>query len=142
MIRSLLAAAGGLLLMATAALAQPLYRCGNTYSQTPCAPDARPARISSGAAPDQPEGLQGQELCAAEAPRLLGMPDPYSARIESLARGETEVIQYAGQPIAARKVHLTINARNSTGAYAGEQAYLCYLSEDERRILRVQPSRR
>lgn len=142
MIRFLLAAGSGLLLLAASAIAQPLYRCGNTYSQTPCAPEAKPARISSGAAPDQPEGLQGKELCAAEAPRLLGLPDPYSARIESLAKGETEVIQYAGQPIAARKVHLTINARNSAGAYAGEQAYLCYLSEDERRILRVAPSRR
>jgi hypothetical protein len=138
----LIAALGALLLVPAHPMAQPLYRCGNTYSQTPCAPDAQPVRVSPGAAPDQPAGLQGAELCAAEAPRLLGLPDPYSARIESLTKGESEVIRYAGQPIAAHKYHLTINARNAAGAYAGERPYLCYLSEDERRILKVSAARR
>ena len=137
----LIAVTGALLLVPAQPMAQALYRCGNAYSQTPCAPDAQPAHLP-GAAPDQPAGLQGAELCAAELPRLIGMPDPTSARIESVAKGDSEVIRYAGQPIAARKYLLSINARNATGAYAGERPYLCYLSEDERRILKVSAARR
>jgi hypothetical protein len=138
----LIALTGALLLVSGHPMAQPMYRCGNAYSQTPCAPDAQPARISPGAPPDQPAGLQGAELCAAELPRLIGMTDPYTARIESVAKGDSEVIHYAGQPIAARKYLLSINARNAAGAYAGERPYLCYLSEDERRILKVSAARR
>ena len=138
----LIAALGALLLVPAPPMAQTLYRCGNTYSQTPCTPDAQPARVSSGAVPDQPAGLQGAQLCAAELPRLIGMPDPHGARIESVIKGDSEVIRYAGQPIAARKYHLSINARNAAGAYAGERPYLCYLSEDERRILQVSAARR
>ena len=123
--------------IAGAAGAQTLYRCGNTYSQTPCAADAASARVSANAAPDAATGSAGPELCASEGIAQLGFADPESTRVRSVTRAGTEVIQYAGKPMAARRYNLVINTRNSQGAYPGERSYPCYLSEDERRVLKV-----
>ncbi len=120
-----------------ATLSQQLYRCGNTYSQTPCAPDAAPARISAGAAPEQAAGSSGKELCATEGVALMGFPDPQSTRVQSVSKSGAEAIQYAGKPIAARKYQITLNTKNEVGAYSGDRVYVCYLSEDERRVLKV-----
>ena len=84
----------------TQGAAQQLYRCGNTYSQTPCAPDATPARISAGAAPEQAPGASGKDLCVSEGVAQLRFPDPESTRIQSVAKSGAEVIQYAGKPNA------------------------------------------
>ncbi|MBC7956290.1 MAG: hypothetical protein H7Y33_10525 [Cytophagales bacterium] len=123
-------------------MAQPLYRCGNTYSQTPCAPDAAPARISAGAAPDQASGASGKDLCATEGVAQMRFPDPESTRVVAVAKGGAEVIQYAGKPLASRKFNITLNTKNEVGAYMGERVYVCYLSEDERRVLKVDSPRR
>lgn len=125
----------------TATLSQQLYRCGNTYSQTPCAPDATPARISAGAAPEQAVGSSGKDLCASEGVARLRFPDPQSTRIQSVVKSGAEVIQYAGKPMAARKYKLTLNTKNEVGAYTGDRVYLCFLSEDERRVLKVDAPR-
>ncbi|MEO8153992.1 MAG: hypothetical protein ABI605_13040 [Rhizobacter sp.] len=122
--------------------AQQLYRCGNTYSQTPCAPDAAPARISAGAAPEQAVGSSGKELCASEGVAQLRFPDPESTRVQSVVKAGAEVIRYADKPIAARKFNLVINTKDGAGAYTGDRSYVCYLSEDERRVLRVDVARR
>jgi hypothetical protein len=121
--------------------AQTLYRCGNTYSQVPCAPDAASARVSA-AAPDTVPGTSGKELCATEGVNQLRFPDPDSTRIVAITKAGSEAIPYAGKHVAARKYQLVINTRNAVGAYAGEQAYFCYLSEDERRVLKVDALRR
>ena len=47
---------------AVAAPAQTLYRCGNTYSQTPCAPDAVAKRTHADTPAEKGGGTQGYEL--------------------------------------------------------------------------------
>ncbi|HZE91127.1 MAG TPA: hypothetical protein VE029_05360 [Rhizobacter sp.] len=123
-------------------LAQPLYKCGNTYSQTPCAPDATTKRIATGAAPDQPQASHGKDLCASAGVALMQFPDPDSTQLKSVNKAPSEVIQYAGQPVAAHRFDMLINTKNGYGAYTGERLYPCYLSEDEQRVLRVDPPRR
>ncbi len=120
---------------------QQLYRCGNTYSQTPCAPDAASARISAGAAPAPAAGAVGKDVCATDGVAMMNFPDPESTRIRSVTKAGAEVIQYAGKPIAARKYQLAINTKDRAGAYTGDRVYLCYLSEDERRVLKVDAMR-
>ena len=119
------------------ASAEQLYRCGNTYSQTPCAADATAKKLPSSAAPDAPPGLQGESLCASEGVLRLGLADPEGARVIGVAQRGTEVIQYADRPTAARKFAVRINPRNAQGGYAGEQVFFCFLSEDGRRVLAV-----
>lgn len=133
------ALATGLLAATAPAGAQTLYRCGNTYSQTPCAADAASARMSSSAPPDAAPGAAGRELCASDGVARLGLPDPEAVRVRSVTRAGTEVIQYAGKPIAARHYVLVLNAKNAQGGYDGDRRYSCYLSEDERRVLQVGP---
>jgi hypothetical protein len=135
--RTLLTTLVAATLGAGAADAQTLYRCGNTYSQTPCAADAASARVPSSAAPDPASGTAGQELCATDGLAQLAFPDPESTRIRSVNRAGTEVIQYAGKSVVARRYNLLVNTRNVQGAYTGERVYPCYLSEDERRVLKV-----
>jgi len=124
------------LLLPMFADAQTLYRCGNTYSQTPCAADAAPVRARADAVADSAPGPKGGELCAAAAPKMLRLPDPESVRIESVEKAPAEVIQYADKPTAAHQYIVSINAKNVYGAYEGAQAYVCHVSEDERRILK------
>jgi hypothetical protein len=132
---------GALLAVSTHAASQTLYRCGNTYSQTPCAADAASARISAGAAPEAAAGMSGSELCSSQGVAQMGFPDPASTRIRTATRAGTEVIQYAGKPIASRKFNVVLNTKNEVGAYTGERVYACYLSEDERRVLKVESPR-
>lgn len=123
------------------AQSQQLYRCGNTFSQTPCAPDAASARMSAGAAPEPATGAAGKDVCATTGVSQMNFPDPESTRIRTVTKAGAEVIQYAGKPIVARKYQLAINTKDHAGAYTGERTYLCYLSEDERRVLKVDAMR-
>lgn len=120
-----------------AAQAQSLYRCGNTFSQTPCAADAASARVSGSAAPDAAPAAPGGTVCANEGVAQMRFPDPESTRVLAVRKAGTEVIQYAGKPMAARRYNVIFNTRGANGAYLGERAFACYLSEDERRVLKV-----
>jgi hypothetical protein len=123
-----------------AAQAQQLYRCGNTYSQTPCAIDAKPTRLHQGTAPDKAPGV-GFELCEAAARAAVATPEPASARVVPLGQRVSEVIQYAGQPLSVHRLDLTIDAKTEYGMFSGAIAYSCWLSEDQARVLQFGPRR-
>jgi hypothetical protein len=127
-----------LLPWAAGSQAQTLYRCGNTFSQVPCAADAASARVSS----HTPDARPGREVCTTEGVARLGLPDPEGVKIVSVQRGGAEVIQFAGKSLVARRYDLALNPRNAYGAYTGVQHYACYLSEDEQRVLKVDPAGR
>lgn len=70
--------------------AQQLYKCGNTYSQTPCGADAQQKKVFSGA-PDAPggasgAGLQGHDLCVAKATETSRGPNPDAIRVLAVGR--------------------------------------------------------
>lgn len=132
--------AAGLFPLALPASAQPLYRCGNTYSQTPCAADAASRSVYSGAAPSRGPGFSGYELCSAHAVRYVASPEPESARTMAVGQRKTEVIQYAGQSIAAHRFDLAVDAKTSYGVYSGPVMYSCWLSEDQARVLQFRRS--
>lgn len=123
------------------AVSQQLYKCGNTYSQTPCAPDAKVKRVYANEAPDAPAGLTGYELCAAGAPKISRSPEPESVRVQANGARRSEVIQYAGQPVAAFRYDLLVDAKTEYGVFTGLRPYACWLSEDQRRILQFLPVR-
>jgi len=130
--------ASALALAAAPAWAQGgLYRCGNTYSQVPCSADARAASVPTGAAPDPAPGLAGADVCATHALRALGADGGLAGRLESSQRSPAEVIQYAGQSLAARTWRVTLAVRTIDGMAAGHRVFRCHLSEDERRVLRI-----
>lgn len=130
-----IAIASLLALAATSAAAQQMYKCGNTFSQTPCAPDATMQKVRADAVASSGPGLAGQALCVAEATRYVRTPDPQSARVLPLGAKKTEVIKYAGTPLAAHRYDLSVDVKNEAGMYIGPEAYSCWVSEDQRRVL-------
>lgn len=118
-----------LLLLALPATAQTLYRCGNTYSQTPCSDQAQRLRVYAASAPQAVAGPRGFALCAAKLPAEL------SARAQPLGKRRTEVIPYAGQPMQALRFDLQVLPEGGHPA----QRYACWLSEDQARLLQFEP---
>jgi hypothetical protein len=116
--------------------AQTMYRCGNVYSQTPCASDAAPVKARGTAVADTAPGPKGADLCTATAVRELGLDDGAAMQVVSVAKAPAEVIQYADQPTATRKYLVTLGVKSAAVVYGGPRTYACHLSEDERRVLR------
>ncbi|MES1163689.1 MAG: hypothetical protein ABUL50_11570 [Rhizobacter sp.] len=126
----------GLALVSSLAGAQTMYRCGNVYSQTPCASDAAPVKARGTAVADTPSGPQGADLCTATAVRELALDDGAPVQIGSITKAPAEVIQYADQPTATRKYLVNLKVKGAAVVYDGPRTYACHLSEDERRVLR------
>lgn len=126
----------GLALASAFAGAQTMYRCGNVYSQTPCASGAATVRPHADAVADAAPGPQGAELCGATAMRELGLDDGAPVQIASIAKAPAEVIQYADKPTATRKYLVNLKVKSTLAVYDGPRSYACHLSEDERRVLR------
>lgn len=121
--------------------AQQMYKCGSTYSQTPCAPDAVAKPLQPMTVPDTPPGLSGYDLCAAVALKVVDSPEPETARVQSVGQRKAEAIQYAGKSTVAHRYDLTVDAKTQYGVYSGERPYSCWLSEDQRRVLQFSPRR-
>jgi hypothetical protein len=138
--RILLTATVAVLLAGTSD-AQTLYRCGNTFSQVPCAADAASMQTRADKVADAPTAAHGADLCSTAAPTILALSDPYSMQIESVKRAPAESILYGNRPTTAHTYLMLINAKNQYGAYTGTRAYACHLSEDEQRVLDVVPRR-
>jgi hypothetical protein len=128
--------AAGLTVASSLAGAQTMYRCGNVYSQTPCASDATTVKARGTAVADTAPGLQGADLCTETAVRELGLDDGAPVRVASVTKAPADVIQYANQPTATRKYLVTIGVKNAAMVYEGPRTYACHLSEDERRVLK------
>ena len=141
MLSRLFLAAGVLLGAAAAVQAQQMYKCGSTYSQTPCAPDAVAKSLQPAAVPDAPPGLSGYDLCVAVALKVVGTPEPDSARVQPVGQRKAEAIQYAGKSTVAHRYDLTVDAKTQYGVFSGEKPYSCWLSEDQRRVLQFSPRR-
>ena len=120
----------------THAQSQQLYRCGSTYSQTPCATDAVKLQVAPNAGGPVPRPAPTTGLCTQRFLEHVSLKDPESARYR-VVKSNMTVIRYAEQPMAASKYLIFVNAKNSYGGYAGEELYLCYLSEDEKRVLAI-----
>ena len=120
--------------------AQKLYRCGNTFSQVPCEKGSTLPIISQTPVPSTPV-LKGTSLCKLVVPQRLSLKDPYSAVVEVNDSPRAAVIQYAGQPMFSREYLVTVNAKNSYGAYVGAKLYYCYLSENETNVLHISETR-
>jgi len=121
--------------------AQPMYRCGSTYSQTPCDPTAKATRTFADVLPDRPAGSQAGATCAAQAIQLLNVPDPAALRVLSTSESRAEVIQYSGQPVVALRYDLNISTVSSAGVWLAARPYSCFLSEDQQRILKFESRR-
>ena len=131
----------------TIAHAQKMYRCGTTFSQTPCATDAVEKRLpgagsgaGTGAAQDDAANPQ-HDVCAAAAIRATGTLEPETARVRPRGKRSMETMEYAGQTLPVVRVDVDVSAKNEHGMFALNGSVTCWLSEDRQRILKMSPAR-
>jgi hypothetical protein len=131
------------LTLAGACAAQTMYRCGNSFSQTPCAPDAKPMGVAKTekvmAMVDVPPAddvvAANKATCAGAATGRL--KDPESARVGSVIRIGALMLPRDGktQPVVLYQVG--INAKNGFGGYAGESQWRCYFNSNESALISI-----
>ena len=125
-------------LIGTAGFAQTTYKCGNTYSQVPCSNTAEATRIFKDTGAQKTAISKGQELCRLAIPKAVSLKDPYSAKVEEVGKAQGAIVIIGDQPIEAKKYPVFMNAKNSYGAYTGAKLYLCFVTVDESRLLKVE----
>lgn len=129
------AIAAAALLLPMLAGAQTLYRCGSTYSQTPCGEDSKNVKVLGAASPDQ-AGRDPSNVCASRVIKHARR-NGGRARITGTETAGTEPIQYAGQTVAAKVYRVMVSTADKDGDDRGTEVVTCHLSEDGQRVLRV-----
>ena len=123
--------------------AQAMYRCGNSFSQELCGPDAKvvkgsvpaPAAAESPADPVVVEGAKA--ACISKLKSDVAFKDPDSVRIGTVERQNLGEVSFDGKRHLVRAYSMQVNARNSYGGYTGEQLFGCYLDPAESRVLKI-----
>lgn len=124
-----------LLALPLAAGAQSVYKCGNTFSQTPCGSDAR--QISTAPAPVVPPSaeLVATSTATCEARVRAALLDPDAAKISNIRRAGPVDRTVDGVRIAGVAYLVDVNAKNAFGGYTGVKTHMCIFSADESRFL-------
>ena len=133
-------------------LAQKMYRCGSTYSQTPCGAEGKeieikntPAATSGVVTRKLPDNASAEvrakstELCKLA---VLGqLKDPDSAKFQNISRSnslERRLPILNGPLVKTSGFNGYVNAKNSYGGYTGNKLFFCSVDyETETRILDV-----
>lgn len=129
--------------LSSTASAQAVYRCGNTFSGSPCGPDAKvviappapPPKLEMPATVPPPVEQIEANKAVCEAKTRAAMKDPESARIKSISRAGPSLQRLAGRSFYGISYDMNVNAKNSYGAYTGEKLYNCVFAMDERTFL-------
>jgi len=140
-----------LALAASAASAQQIYRCGNTFSQQPCGLDAKELQIpGAGKQPlplkDTPPSAQVQDAAKAMCLEQLkaSLKDPDSMRVGTVMRFGPKYIEVwdkgnqAFRKTPAVLYGVEVNAKNGFGGYTGMKTYRCNLDPSETTVLRIE----
>lgn len=125
-------------------LASAVYRCGNTYSQTPCAPDAKEIEIHSGQASGPsptPKTSQAQieqniKLCERALREIPDWKDRETLKISPVKRALTTMnVDIKGQKREVIPYVSNINGKNSYGAYQGDKSVACFFDLKDENFL-------
>lgn len=133
-----------ILLMALAQVSHAVYKCGNTYSQTQCAPDAKKLEVDSApisgnrnAPRTSPEKIeQNIKLCERALREIPEWKDRESLKISPIKRlPKTMAVDINGQKREVVLYTAHINGKNSYGAYQGEKIGACYFDLKDENFL-------
>lgn len=142
--RFILTSVLGLITLATLLPAQSIagavYRCGNTFSESPCGDDAVKHEIFG----EDSESLKGLDDKAATTclegilrAGLLGNPD--NPRVVPTSRRRSEIVDFKGSKLMGTRIHVAISEMNpNTGMYAAAKPFQCVLTPDLERVLKTE----
>ena len=132
-------------LPAALAQAQGVYRCGNSFSEQPCGPDAKvlqapPVKLSSiRKLPDTPPAdsvIEANKQTCAAAVRAA-MKDPDAARVGAARRSGADVDYFNGRAFHVVTYFVNANGKNSYGGYTGDKLHICSFDPGETRLIRT-----
>ena len=133
-----------LLLVTYNAFAQAAYKCKDAqgkigYSDVPC-PSADGGKVPLSAAPSGESGSEFKlgQICVEQLKRFVVFKDPESVRILHQPRKfGADLVDWNGIRVEAIQFSLTVDAKNSYGAYTGGDHYVCDTSLDGRRVFSI-----
>lgn len=113
--------------------AQSVYKCGNTFSQTPCGADAKqigkepaiPVSTKLPADIPPPADRIAANIATCEAKTRAAMKDPDAAKIKDISRAGVSLQYRSGRAFPGVSYHMNVNGKNSYGGYVGEHLYSC-----------------
>ena len=133
-----------LLLLTSNTFAQAAYKCKDAqgkiaYSDVPC-PSADLGKVPLSSAPTSESGGQFKlgQICVEQLKRFVSFKDPESIKIISQPRKfGADLIDWNGIRVEAIQFSMTVDAKNSYGAFTGGDRYVCDTSLDGRRIFSI-----
>lgn len=129
------------LLLAGACSAQSMYRCGNTFSQNPCGPDAKEVAIKgvpqpvvqTPADPEKAEKIKA--ACLRWVTEVPFWKDRDSIKFSKFTVAALTQETLNGVTQTVRPYIVMVNAKNSYGGYIGEVPYVCYADPSDNKIV-------
>ncbi len=122
-----------------------VYKCGSTYSQTPCGENAkviqiRPSmEVSDGQKlKDIPLNIEKLNIEYCQERLKIGSPwkDRDSLKFSPTIRSKSSAfVKINGKQTEVVPYITKVNAKNSYGAYAGDSLAVCYFDLNESKIL-------
>lgn len=117
-----------------------VYRCGNTFSESPCGEDAVKHEIFG----EDSESLKGLDDKAADTcltgiirAGLLGNPE--NPRVVPTSRRKSEIVDFKGSKLMGTRIQVAISEMNpNTGVYIAGKQYQCVLTPDLERVLKTE----
>lgn len=134
-----------ILLLVPSLPALAVYKCGNTYSQTPCAADAKKLEIQGSVQSRPPIKLdpiepakerQNADQCEKALRTIPSWKDRDSLKVGPIVRASTSMSKSIGGVPSQVVAYITsINGKNSYGAYGGEKTAACFFDLKEEKLL-------
>lgn len=130
----------GAAVFSTGAHAQGVYRCGNTFSERPCGPDAKqimapPMKETLRADTPPSADVIAANLALCERVTRAKMKDPESAKITPIGRVGPAFMYRAGKRVQGVAYHIAANGKNSYGGYTGEKLHVCGFDAAEQALI-------
>lgn len=121
----------------SAAAAEPrVYRCGDTYSQTPCGDNAsQPKLYGTGA--DTTDAMQKATSCAA-AIASSRQEEGMDWHLQEASEPKAELINAHGSQVVGFRLTVTMVQTSAQGQRVQSGRFRCDVSQDFQRVLAVQ----
>lgn len=118
-----------------------VFRCSVegkvVFSDKPCGADSKQIRATPAVGSEPPPAPRWGDACLAQLHQWVKFKDPDSIKIGGVADAGADTTKVAGKTIVVKKFTLHINAKNSFGAYTGEEPHFCETSVDGYRVISI-----
>ena len=117
--------------------AQSIYKCGSTFSDQPCGPDAKQIGKAPTAALRLPADIPpsadriAANLATCDRTTRASMKDPDAAKIRPIGRVGPAFQWKMGERVVGVNYAIAVNGKNSYGGYTGEKTYFCGFDSTE-----------